>query len=179
MAHDFEDIHDIDDLSDEELSALVRGHLAGNHSIDADDISVRSEDGVVILGGRVGTEGEMRIAEHVVTDVLGIVDVRNELVVDPMRRAESPTDVEEHLVDEEQHEGLLLGDRPVPLSDEVSQVVDQQDDRDFGLHDEQTFGTSDVQRAIESGASYIPPTSPTPEGLSGEDVSPGAMGEDH
>ena len=56
MARDFEDIHDIDDLSDDELGALVREHLAANHSIDADDISVRvDDDGVVFLNGRVGT----------------------------------------------------------------------------------------------------------------------------
>ena len=173
MARDYEDIHDIDDLSDDELGALVRQHLAGNHGIDADDISVRSEDGVVVLNGRVGTESEMRIAEHVVTDVLGIVDVRNELVVDPIRRAESPVDIDEHLASEEANEGLLLGDRPVPLSDEVAQVADE------GLGDEQVFGTTDVQKAIEGGTAYIPPTSPTPEGLGGSDVSPGAMGEDH
>jgi hypothetical protein len=36
-----------------------------------------------------------------------------------------------------------------------------------------------VQKAIADGASYIPPTSPTPEGLSGTDAGSGAMGEDH
>lgn len=179
MARDFEDIHDIDDLDDDELSQLVRTHLAAHHGIDADDVSVRVDDGLVILNGRVGTESEMRIAEHVVTDVIGLVNVRNELVVDPIRRAESPMDVEEHLVDEDLHEGLLLGDRPVPLSDEVAQVGDQLDDRDLDVDDEHTFGTTDVQKAIESASSYIPPSSPTPEGLGGADVSPGAMGEDH
>jgi BON domain len=171
MARDYEDINDTDDLSDDELSGLVRDHLADHHGIDADDLSVRTEDGVVILNGRVGTEGEMRIAEHVVTDVLGLAFVRNEIVVDPMRRAESPMDVEEHLADEADHEGLLLGDRPVPFSDEVAQVTD--------FAEEQALGTSDVQKAIEEGTAYIPPEAPTPEGLSGSDVGPGAMGEDH
>lgn len=171
MARDFEDLHDIDDLSDDELGQLVRTHLADNNGIDVQDISVRVEDGVVHLAGRVGTEGEMRIAEHVVTDVLGLVNVSNELVVDPMRRAVSPDAIDDHLADEEAHEGLLLGDRAVPFSPEAEHLHEDLDER--------LFGTSDVQKAIEDGASYIPPTSPTPEGLSGSDAGPGAMGEDH
>src|SRR5215207_2963540 len=113
MARDYEDIHDLDDLSDDELAALVREHLAGNHAIDADDVSVRVDgDGVVYLNGRVGTEAEMRIAEHVVTDVLGLANVRNELVVDPLRRAESGEDPDDHVAEIEAQEGLLLGDVP-------------------------------------------------------------------
>ena len=33
--------------------------------------------------------------------------------------------------------------------------------------------------AAPDGTAYIPPTSPTPEGLSGTDAGPGTMGEDH
>ena len=171
MARDYEDLHDIDDLNDDELRALVRTHLRDNHGIDVDDISVRVEDGVVHLGGRVGTEAELRIAEHVVTDTLGLVNVSNELVVDPIRRAQSPDAIDDHLADEEAHEGLLLGDRAVPQSPEVEQVRDELDER--------LFGTTDVQKSIEGGTAYIPPTSPTPEGLTGMDAGPGAMGEDH
>lgn len=171
MARDYEDLHDREDLSDDELRGLVRNHLRDNHGIDVDDISVRVDDGVVHLGGRVGTEGEMRIAEHVVTDVLGLVNVSNEMVVDPIRRAQSPDDIDDHLADEEVHEGLLLGDRAVPFSDEVEQVRDELDER--------LFGTTDVQKSIADGTAYIPPTSPTPEGLGGSETGPGAMGEDH
>ena len=165
MARDYEDIHDIDDLSDDELGALVREHLRGNNAVDVAD------DGGVYLSGRVGTEGEMRIAEHVVTDVLGLANVRNELVVDPMRRAQSPDDPEEHEAELDANEGLLLGDSP-----------EQRDDYDALDRDDesaQVFGTTDVQQSISSGAAYIPPTSPTPEGLGGSDAGPGAMGEDH
>lgn len=172
MARDYEDIHDIDDLSDDELSALVREHLRDNNSIDANDISVRAtDDGVVFLNGRVGTESEMRIAERVLTDVLGLQDVRNELVVDPIRRSESPEDPEEHAAEEDAREGLLLGDVP-PQADDYD-ALESDDDR------AQVFGTTDVQQSISSGAAYNPPTSPTPEGLSGTDAGPGAMGEDH
>ena len=170
MARDFEDIHDIDDLGDYELRELVREHLAAHNGIDIDDINVHVEKGQVRLLGRVGTEAEARVAEHVVTDVLGLQNVSNELVVDATRRAESPMAIDDHLADEEKTEGLLLGDRPVPLADTVSEVEDELDDR--------LWGTTDVQKTISEGTAWIPPESPTPEGLGGTDSTPGMLGED-
>jgi hypothetical protein len=167
MARDFEDINDLDDLSDDELRGLVREHLDAHNALDIDDLTVRVENGTVILGGRVGTDGERLIAEHVVTDVVGFADVRNEIFVDATRRAISPEAIDEHLVDEERREGLLLGDRPVPISPET-------EDRDDDL-DAQLFGTTDVQQATEDGTPWIPPESPTPEGLTGD----GEVGENH
>jgi hypothetical protein len=166
MARDFEDVHDIDDLSDRELRDLVRERLAANNALDVDDLTITVESGTVVLAGRVGTDHERRTAEHVVTDVLGIRDYRNEIFVDPIRRAESPEDIEDHLADEEQRDGLLLGDRPVPLSPEVEQDTD---DEESAL-----YGTTDVGRAIRDATSWIPPESPTPEGL-----AEGEAGEDH
>ena len=64
MARDYEDVNDIDDLSDDELRGLVREHLAGDSALDIDDITINVEDGHVILDGRVGTDEERRIAEH-------------------------------------------------------------------------------------------------------------------
>src|SRR5918912_626132 len=145
MERDFENIHDLDNLSDGELRQLVRNHLAAHNALDPDDVGVRVEDGVVVLEGRVGTEGERRIAEHVVTDVLGITSVRNEILIDPIRRAESPEAVDDHLVEEERTEGLLLGDRARPYNDETKPL----DDDDNA--DERLFGTTDVQDAIAGG----------------------------
>lgn len=156
MARDFEDLHDIDDLNDDELRQLVRSHLDGEQGLDADDITVVVEDGVVALAGRIGTESEMRIAEHVVTDVLGIEQFENQLVVDPIRRGTSPEAIDDHLADEAARAGKLLGDRPVPLSPEVEQVRESLDDR--------LYGTTDVQDAIAEGTAWNPPDSPTPEG---------------
>ena len=90
MARDFEDLHDIDDLSDDELRALVRERLAADSALDADDLTVNVEDGRVFLDGRVGTDEERRIAEHIVTDVLGLEDYENNIFVDPVRRALNP-----------------------------------------------------------------------------------------
>lgn len=162
MAHDFEDIHDLDDLNDDELKTLVRTHLAAEEGLDSREIAVLVEDGVVTLAGTVGTEAEQRIAEHVVTDVLGVEHYDNQLAVDPQRRAVSPMDMDEHLVDEAETEGLLLGDRAVPLSPEAEHLEEDLDAR--------LYGTTDVQSAIEDGTAWVPPESPTPEGRDGSEA---------
>jgi hypothetical protein len=167
MARDYEDVHDLDDLSDSELRDLVRQHLAANNTIDIDDLTIRVENGTVVLEGRVGTDQERRVAEHVVTDGLGVLSCRNEIFVDPTRRAASPEAIDEHLADESRREGLLLGDRAVPLSPEAEHRVERED--------AQLYGTTDVQHAIEDGTPWIPPESPTPEGP----AERGEMGEDH
>src|SRR4051812_39991942 len=135
MARDFENIHDIDDLSDDELRGLVREHLAAHNALDIDDITVRVAAGVVILEGRVGTDGERLIAEHVLTDVVGAREFQNNIFVDPTRRASSPEAIDEHLVDEDRREGLLLGDRPVPLNPETETVHDDIDHELYGTTD--------------------------------------------
>ena len=155
MAHDFEDTFDLENLDDAELKELVRTHFADNQSIDADDITVTVFEGKVHLAGRVGTEQEMQVAAHIITDVIGIETFVNELVVDSLHRAESPEAIDEHLADERAHEGLLLGDRAVPLSDESEHLADRAS---------RQFGTTDVGQAIEEGTPWIPPESPTPEG---------------
>jgi hypothetical protein len=167
MARDFEDIHDLDDLSDDELRGLVREHLMAHNALDIDDLTVFVEDGFVVLGGRVGTDAERLIAEHVVTDVVGALRWRNEIFVDPIRRAASPEAIDEHLADEDRREGLLLGDRAVPISPEVEEPEEDLDS--------QLFGTTDVHQAISDGTAWIPPESPTPEGLSDQ----GETGENH
>jgi hypothetical protein len=164
MARDYENMHDVDDLSDRELRRLVRDRLAAHRGLDAREIDVTVRDHVVVLDGRVGTEGERRIAERVVTDTLGIEAVQNNLFVDELRRAQSPEAVDEHLADEDEHTGLLLGDRPVPLSPEAEHLEDDVDSR--------LFGTTDVGSAIQNGTAWIPPTQPTQEGLAGEEDVP-------
>src|SRR5262249_12187490 len=151
------------------LRGLLREHLRANNAVDIDDLTVCVDNGTVVLGGRVGTDGEKLIAEHVVTDVLGAASVRNEILIDPVRRAESPEAIDEQLVDEDRREGLLLGDRPVPLSPETEGAA--QDDIDHEL-----YGTTDVGHAITDGTAWIPPESPTPEGFLNERET---RGEDH
>jgi hypothetical protein len=173
MARDYEDIHDLDDLSDDELRQLVRDQLRQNNSVDANDINVHVENGAVRLIGRVGTEAEARIAERVVTDTLGLTNVSNELVADATRRALSPEAIDDHLADEEAHEGLLLGDRPKSVSDTDDLARGDED------LDERLFGTTDVQDTIAHGTPWIPPESPTPEGYAGEEGPDAGYGEQH
>lgn len=170
MARDFENVHNVDDLSDRELRDLVRSQLRAHNGIDADYINVQVADGTVILDGRVGTDYERRVAEHVLTDVLGLTKVQNDLVVQAIHRAESPIDIDEHINEEERTEGLLLGDRAVPLEPESEHAVEDLDAR--------LFGTADIGKAIADGTAWIPPESPTQEGLEGT-AGGSAPGEDH
>lgn len=170
MEKDYEDIDEIDELSDGELRALIRDRLEEQVAFDPNDVKIAVHDGVVRLSGRVGTEEELRIVEHVVTDLIGIKEVNNELVVDPIRRAESPEAIDDHLVDEELHEGILLGDRP-----------GNQDPEAAHLHEDiraELFGTTDVHESIEEGIPWNPPDGPTPEGASGTDAEPDTMSDD-
>lgn len=169
MARDYEDLHDLDALDDIELRDLVRERLGETTGVDADNVTVRVENGTVILLGRVGTEGEVRIAEHLLTDTLGIQNYRNELVVDPIRRSEESEDAEEEGAGD--REGGYLGERP-PTQDDGS--TRNEEDLDARL-----YGTTDVQEAIGEGEAYIPPLEPTPEGMSGTDRRPETSAEDH
>ena len=171
MESDFENSTDIDNLSDRELRQLVRDRLDDHEGIDPEDITVIVRNGVVNLSGRVGSEGELRVADHIITDQLGIVEYENELVVDALRRATSPEAIDDHNSDEAAHEGLLLGDRPVPLSDESEHLEEN--------ILAEVEGTTDVQKSIEGAIPWVPPESPTPEGLGGSDAGSGAYGEDH
>ena len=171
MAHDYEDMHNIDELDDRELRDLVREQLAQHTALDIDDITVLAANGNVTLSGRVGTEGERRIAEHVLTDVLGIQEFTNDLVIDPLRRAESPSAIDDHLADEEVRAGTLLGDVAVPLSAEAEHLADSVND--------DLEGTADYQKVMEDGMTWNPPSLPTPEGMLGSDARPEDMGGQH
>jgi hypothetical protein len=171
MARDYEDLDNLDQLDDREIRDLVRERLAAHNGLDIDDILVQVQNGAISLSGRVGTDGERRIADHILTDVLGVQEFTNDLVVDPIRRAESSIDIDEHLAEEERNEGLLLGDRAVPLSPEAEHLAD---DPESAL-----TGTTDVQSAIESASGWNPPESPTPEGMSGTEAAPEDFGEQH
>ncbi|CAN5637323.1 hypothetical protein BH23GEM1_BH23GEM1_10370 [soil metagenome] len=156
MQHDFDNTDEIRDLDDRELHRLVRDRLADDSAIDADDLLVEVRAGRVRVSGRVGTDGELRIADHILSDGLGLTEYDNEIVVDPIRRAESPEAIDDHLADEEMHEGRLLGDRATQSSDESAHL---EEDVDRQLH-----GTSDASEATESGTPWTPPSGPTPEG---------------
>ena len=171
MTRDYEDMHTIDGLDDIELRDLVREQLAQHVGLDIDDITVRAGSGHVTLSGRVGTEGERRIAEHVLTDVLGVQEFTNDLVIDPLRRAISPEAIDDHLADEADRGGTSLGDVEVALNPASEQLADRAEG--------DLAGTTDYQSVMEDGLSWNPPDSPTPEGMLGTDALPGDMGGQH
>ncbi|MEP6991817.1 MAG: BON domain-containing protein [bacterium] len=165
MAHDFEDMHNIEELDDTELRDLVREQLASQASLDIDEITVHARDGRVTLSGRVGNDGERRIAEHVLTDVLGIEDFANDLVVDALARATNPEAADESVEANASRRGALRGDTEVPLTDESAHLADGADD--------DLAGTSNYQKVMEDGVTWNPPSGPTPEGMRGSDAGPG------
>lgn len=172
MAHDYADLHNPDELDDHELRELVREQLGQHPALDVDLITVLAAEGKVTLSGRVGTEDERRVAEHVLTDVLGISNYANDLVVDTISRAESPMDIDDHLADEERRSGALLGDVPQSYTDE-SQHLDGEQPDDLA-------GSADYNKVMEEGMTWNPPDVPTPEGLGGSaDAEPGDSGERH
>lgn len=157
MPRDYEDIFDLDDMSDDEIQSLIRQELEDYDTLDADNILVRVTAGEVELTGRVGTEEERRIAEHVLTDVIGVTRYRNDLVVDEVRRDEEPEAADDHIGDALGRGEDQLGGRDRLPSDPAAWRTNQDLDAEL-------YGTHDRERAIEDGASYEPPDSPTPEG---------------
>lgn len=162
MADDFDNTDDLENMTDDELLQHVRAQLESQNGFDADDIIVEIRNGGVTLSGRVGTDSELRIVDHVLTDVIGIGDVDNQIVVDELRRAVSPEDIDEHLADENAHSGLLLGDSSAQYTAESAHLVDDED--------EESTGTHDITEAIEGAVPWIPPESPTPEGIGSQDT---------
>jgi BON domain len=164
MADDYDNTDEIENLSDDELRTLVRTELQSQKAFDADYLTVHVRDGNVTVEGRVGTEAELRILDHVLTDSIGLADVDNQAVVDDNVRAESPEAIDEHLVDEREHSGILLGDAPSEEDPEAEHIS-----RDRNLNPR---ATHDVLEAIEEAEPWIPPEGPTPEGLGEEEGPP-------
>src|SRR5688572_14752361 len=161
MADDYDNTDEIANLSDDELRTLVRTELRAQKAFDADDITVNVRDGHVSVSGRVGTEVELRVVDHVLTDLIGLKDAENLLVVDDIRRAESPEPIDEHLEDEDERSGILLGDNPGQQTAESEHLA-----RERQLNPR---ATHDVTEAIEEAEPWIPPEGPTPEGLDEQD----------
>ena len=156
MARDYEDLHNIEELDDNELRELVREQLREHAQLDIDEITVHASEGKVTLSGRVGSDSERRVAEHVLTDVLGIEDFDNDLVVDSLARPMNAEAADESIEEDAERSGGMLGDREVSMTDESAHLADSPEgDR---------AGTSDYTRVMEDGMTYNPPSSPTAEG---------------
>jgi len=173
MADDFDNTDEIQNLSDDELRQLVMTRIRDEPMLDGDGIGVHVHEGTVTVSGKVGTEEEVRILDHFLTDSIGLSDVKNNVVLDELYRTLSPEAIDEHLVDEEKHEGLMGSDKAVPFTAESEHLADVSEEDSLDTD----AGTHDIGKAIEEGEPWIPPEGPTPEGLSGEE-NPGTFGHD-
>lgn len=152
MANEFGgDLYDFDTMSDDEIRDLVSQRLREYPNLDADWIEVSVRDGVVTLSGRVGTDGEVQVAQEVLDDVLGIDVYSNELVVDETHRYTAPEAADEALA-EEQETDSQMGDPDPNQSDSAEHLVEDLES--------ETFGTHDVGEAVQDGIPYTPPDRP-------------------
>ena len=76
--------------SDERITEEVCEHLTRNPDVDASEITVHVENGVVTLSGTVEDRHARRAAEDAVCDLWGVSDVRNELRVNAQSRGGFP-----------------------------------------------------------------------------------------
>jgi hypothetical protein len=155
MAGDFEDIYDLENMTDEEIAELVREELSEYPDLDVSGLDVAVEDGRVLVGGRVGTESEVQLVEQVLMDVIGLPAVENELVVDELTRIRQPEAADEANA---ALYGSPRGQRGGAnrTEDTAAHLLD-----DTGA---EQYGTSDMGEAIERGYSYNPPATPTQDG---------------
>ena len=104
--------------------------------------------GNVRLAGRVGTEQEVQTIEHVVTDLIGLERVRNELVIFDAVRGERSEAADDAAIEEMEADPQLASGGDT-TSDTAQHLVED-------LEAEQ-FGTHDPQEAAERGTTYEPP----------------------
>ena len=150
MADEFDDLYDIANLDDRELKDLVLQELREYPDIDVDLVEVAVERGKVHLTGRVGTEQEVQTVEHVVTDLLGVERVTNELVVFDAVRGERNEAADDAYVEEmEADPQLSAGPGIANTSDTAQHLVEDLEAEHFGTHD--------PQEAVERGTTYEPP----------------------
>jgi hypothetical protein len=148
MADDYEDIYDIESMTDEEIQALVREEVDGHPELDGSGLDFVVADGLVTISGRVGTEAESQSLERMLTDGIGVT-VRNDLVVADLVRAEQPEGADAaaalHYRSGQGHGGA---DRT-------------EDSAEHLLEDTaaEQYGTDDMGEAIERGYTYNPPDS--------------------
>jgi hypothetical protein len=152
---DYENIFDIENLNDSELRELVYQKLREYPEIDPDLVDVQVSGGRVQLNGRVGTEQEWQQIEHVITDVIGLSEVENGLVIDELVRGEMPEAADEARA-QEMTADAQLGTGAQRGEDSAKHLL-----RDTAA---ELYGTHDPQQATEEGLSYSPPDRPVQEG---------------
>jgi hypothetical protein len=158
MAKDAREIFDAQNLSDDELREVIREQLREAPEVDEGWIEVEVDAGHVRLSGQLGTDGEVRLAEKLVAELVGADRHTSELVVGAQHREERPLDPDADPAGEADDQA---GEERRPQSDTAAHLQ-----KDL---EAETYGTRDMQQAIQEGATYEPPDRPRPDGYdSGE-----------
>lgn len=161
MARDFDRMLDTEGLSDDELYDLIIQQFNEQPELDTGWIDVSVRNGLVTLSGRVGTDSEVRTAENILNDVLGIREFANELIVDELHREMAPEAADDAAAADREVDDQR-GERNMSTEDSAQHLIEDLDG--------QTFGTHDLQSAIQDGIPYVPPDRPMADGYgSGED----------
>jgi hypothetical protein len=150
-----EDFYDLKNMSDDEIADLVREELDEYPDLDPSGLEIHVADGQVSITGRVGTEAEYQMIEQVLSDVIGIEEVANDIVVDALARTHQDEAAD---VANAQLYNTPRGQRGGAnrTEDSAAHLLD-----DTGA---EQYGTSDMGEAIERGYSYNPPVNPIQEG---------------
>jgi hypothetical protein len=157
MAREYDDLYDLTNLDDNEIKDLVLQELREYPDIDAELVEVSVEQGAVKLSGRVGTEQEVQTVEAVITDVIGINRVTNELVVADVVRGQRSESADDAVVEEmEADPQFSVGAGATNTSDTAQHLVEDLEAEHFGTHN--------PQEAVERGTSYEPPDRPIQRG---------------
>jgi hypothetical protein len=149
------DIFDFSGMTDDELYDLVVQELGEHPEIDSEWVEVRVKDGHVTLSGRVGSDSEVSVAEQVITEILGLQQFTNELMVDELHRGEMPEAADDAVMQDLEVDAQY-GEGNQNQSDTAAHLVE-----DLGA---QTYGTHSLSDAVNDGAAYNPPDRPTGEG---------------
>lgn len=150
------DLYDFQNMTDDEVREVVLEHLRESPGLEVDDIDVGVQDGMVTLTGRVGTDAEVRIAEAVLDDVLGLDSFSNELVVDELRRGDDPSDLDDDAVGWDDDVTEAAANTSSQQSDTAEHLVEDLE--------AETHGARDMGQAIRDGSAYSPPDGPVSDG---------------
>ncbi len=160
MAHEYGDALDPQRLTDDELYRVLMDRFESAEGVDAGWIELSVRDGFVTLEGRVGTSGEVEVAEKIVDDVVGVDTYANNLVVDELHREQAPEAADDAVAADLARDDSL-GEPDAQQTDTAEHLVADLE--------EETYGTRDPQTAVRDGTPYIPPDGPFQEGYdSGE-----------
>jgi hypothetical protein len=158
---DFDDLFfDFSTMTDDEIYDVVMQQLNEYPNIDPGWMEVAVKDGFVTLSGRVGTDGEKQVAEKIIVEVLGVENFSNELVVSELVRGDVPEAADDAAAYEDEFDDGLGGGVP-NQEDTASHLVENLEG--------ETYGTHDMQEAIEEGIAYQPPEHPIADGYGSEE----------